>query len=434
MRKPGTRILTLATLLSTAALPGVLTGCGMARSSANPALPAWTHRASGVLSVVYSRRLVAPMRHRGEPYQRGQVEIDVAGRRLFVGSSDSGLYALRAADGSPLWRFETVGPVQSEPLFDAATNTLYFGSNDGALYKVDADTGRLLWRFSTNAEVSQKPILANNLIYFTNANDSVIAVEPESGKERWVQHHAPALGMEIAGCSGVTVWRDKVYAGFSDGSVAAFDALTGEERWQPVDLSADAESILGDIPEYLDLDTTPAPGIVDGTPVVFVGAYAAGIYALDAETGAQVWANSDVRGATNVLLWKQAAHKERGGDSMVPERQLVIVATGTSGLWALDARTGDEVWRQRLPRGGVTAPVVFSGALLVSTSKLGLFLVSPLDGGIIDGLDMTNGSASVPAVHGNRAFLLTNGGNLLALEVEPPLSSRKTTPWPSQLL
>jgi hypothetical protein len=98
----------------------------------------------------------------------------------------------------------------------------------------------------------------------------------------------------------------------------------------------------------------------------------------------------------------------------------LIAATGTTGLWALDPETGREVWRQNLPDGGVSAPVPILGALLISTTRLGVFLVSPLDGGIIDGLHLTDGSAMTPAAHGTRAFVVTNGGRLMSLAVAPP--------------
>src|SRR5690606_35507044 len=103
------------------------------------------------------------------------------------------------------------------------------------------------------------PTLAEGLLYAVNANDTVLALEPRTGKLVWSQHRTPALGMEVAGYSGALVWRAKVYVAFSDGTVTAFDAKTGVERWQPVDLSAEAEQHLGEVPTYLDVDTTPVP-------------------------------------------------------------------------------------------------------------------------------------------------------------------------------
>ncbi len=169
-------------------------GCSALRSGADPELPLWVHRASGSLQVSFKRNVVAESRRTGEPYEKGQIEIDPAGGRIFVGSSDQGLYALRADDGQKLWRFETLGFVQCGPLYDAGEDVLYFGSNDGALYKVNAKNGQLLWRFMTNAEVSRRPVLDSGTLFVTNANDTLLAIEPASGKLLWHQHRTPAAG------------------------------------------------------------------------------------------------------------------------------------------------------------------------------------------------------------------------------------------------
>ena len=280
----------------------------------------------------YSRELVAPSRRAGEPYERGQPEIDPAGKRVFVGSSDHGLYALRAENGSQIWRFETLGFVQCAPLYDPVEGVVYFGSNDGALYKVSAQDGALLWRFMSNAEVSRRPVLHGGLLYVVNANDTLMAIEPTSGKLRWSQHRSPAAGMEVAGYAGPAVFRGKVYTGFSDGNVMAYDAETGAERWQPVDLAAEAEQTLGEVPQQLDVDTTPVPNVLSTGPVVYVASYAGGVFALDAETGVQVWPNTAVSGVSDLTLWREPAHTRRDGGPPEPSAfDLWIASSGTSG-------------------------------------------------------------------------------------------------------
>jgi outer membrane protein assembly factor BamB len=411
MRRVGLVLLAVATAA----------GCGAMRSGAHPDQPPFVERPNGALSVVYRRSLLAQSRIAGEPYERGQAEIDPRGKRVFLGSSDRGLYALRAEDGSVIWRFETLGFVQSAPLYDPSENVVYFGSNDGALYKVRADDGELLWRFMTNAEVARRPVLEGGLLYVSNANDTVLALEPPTGKLRWHQHRTPAMGMEVAGHSGVSVWKGKVYSGFSDGTVAAFDALTGVEAFPPADLAAEVEAATGETPQYLDIDTTPVPDTIAKGPVVFVASYAGGAFALDAENGTQVWSNAAVLGVSELVSWSEPAHTSPQG-TLSPERRLLLAASGTTGLWALDPETGVEVWRRALPSGGVSAPVPIAGALLVSTTRLGVFLVSPVGGELIDGIHMADGSAMTPAAFGTRAFVLTNAGSLLALRVTPPLS------------
>jgi outer membrane protein assembly factor BamB len=192
-------------------------GCSALGASTNPEVPVWVHRPSWSLSLVYEESIRAQSRAETEPYERGRPELDVQGRRVFVGSSDRGLYALRAEDGTVLWRFETLGVVQCEPLYDPDEDVVYFGSNDGALYKVRAKDGALIYRFETNAEVARRPVIQGSIVYAVNANDTILALDRKTGQRRWSQHRTPALGMEVAGYAGPLVWRGLVYAGFSDG-------------------------------------------------------------------------------------------------------------------------------------------------------------------------------------------------------------------------
>ena len=396
-------------------------GCDAVRGNANPEMPLWLRRPDFSMQLNYSKPLVAPSRRAGEPYERGQPEIDTTGRRVFIGSSDRGLYALSAENGAQIWRFETLGFVQCAPLYDPIEDVVYFGSNDGALYKVSAKDGALRWRFMSNAEVSRRPVLSNGVLYAMNANDTLLAIEPATGKLRWYQHRAPAAGMEVAGYAGPLVYRGKVYTGFSDGNVMAYDAVSGVERWQPVDLAAEAEQTLGEVPQQLDVDTTPVPNTIASGPVVYVANYAGGVFALDAETGVQVWSNTAVAGVSELTLWREPAHARRDGGPREPERSILIASSGTSGLWGLDPETGRELWRRAVPSGGVSAPVAINGALLMTATKLGVFLVSPLGGELIDGIHVADGASMTPSAFGSRAFVLTNGGTFLSLTVAPPI-------------
>lgn len=398
-----------------------LSGCEKVGAGAHPTQPAWAHRPIHAISIDLRRELTAPDRKVGEEWERGRPEIDPEHMRVFVGSSDRGLYALRAEDGEILWRFETRGAVQSEPLYDPREDVVYFGSNDGALYKVKAETGELLWRFSTNAEVARRPVLANDLLYFVNANDTVLAVEPKTGELRWSRHRSPALGMEIAGYAGPLVTKSRVYVAFSDGNVMAYGAQNGSEEWTPVDLAAEAEQLTGNVPKYLDVDTTPVLDTISAGEVVYVASFAGGVFALDSRTGARVWANDRAQGVTELVLWEQPAHPPRDGKGpMIPARKLLLASSGNTGLWALNPEDGQEVWRRPLPEGGISAPVPIAGTLLVSTTRYGLFLFSPLDGGVIDGIDTTGGFAMTPAAYGERGFVLSNGGTWLGVSVLPP--------------
>ena len=396
----------------------------------NPDKPLWFHRPSGALQVLFQRQLTADGRTTGEPYERGRAEIDVLSGRVFIGSADHGLYALRAGDGSTIWRFETLNSVRSEPLYDAQLDVVYFGSDDGALYAVHASDGQLVWRYASGAEVMRKPVLGGETLFFANGADNLFAVDRRSGKTLWHVHRSPALGMEVSGYAGPALDQGVVFWAFSDGHVAAYDARDGSERWTPVDLSAEAEQAQGEAIRYLDVDTTPIPNDLGpqlGGRVVFVASYAGGVYALDAERGAPVWKNDRVVGVTQLAMWREAAHGPRPdghgvvpGEPGVPKRELLLASSGATGLWALDPVNGRSVWRLPIPEGGITAPVPISGALLVGTTRYGAWLLSPLDGRPIDGFDLGSGFSQTPAAFGTRGFMLTNGGTFIGLQVQPP--------------
>lgn len=408
-------------------------GCGTDALSAgdrlNPRVPLWYHRPSGAMSVFVHRTLTAPSRVEGEPWERGRPEIDAAHMRVFVGSSDHGLYALRAGDGSTIWRFETLGVVQSEPLYDAEMDAVYFGSNDGALYAVRASTGALLYRFDTGAEVSRKIVRVGETLYFVNASDHLFAIERRSGKQHWEVHRTPALGIEISGHSGASYdpVTKTVFIAYSDGHVGAYDARDGAEKWLPIDLSAEAEQSAGEAPRYLDVDTTPLVDDHAQGRVIYVASFVGGLHALDAASGSRVWANDSVVGATDLVLWREPAHMpdphgpDRGGPE-VPERKLLIASSATFGLTAVDPANGSIVWRNRVPEGGITAPVAMTGAILVGTSRYGIFLMSPRNGKVIDGFDLGTGFSQTPAAYQNRAYVTTNAGTFLGILVTPPVA------------
>ncbi len=397
-----------------------LFGCESLRTSAMPEAPLWLHHPGGALSVSLRRPLTGASRKAGEDYEKGQPEIDPAHRRVFVGSSDKGMYALRAEDGSTIWRFETESAVYCEPLYDRAEDVLFFGSNDGGLYKVRASDGKLLWRMGSGAEVSRKPILKDGTVYFTNSNETICSIDAATGKLRWMQQRDPAYGMMISGHAGVAIGRDKVYTAYSDGMVMAYDLDDGSEQWDGADLAAEAEqSAGGEALKYLDTDTTPVLDRISAGDVVFVGSYAGGVFALDAEIGSRVWVNEKATGVTSLLLWQEPAHKDQEGRD-IPERKILLASSGLTGLWAIDPNDGRTLWHRDLPEGGMTTPVPFQGTLLVGTTRYGLFLFSPLDGSVIDGIDTAGGIAMTPAAFGNRAFVLSNSGVLLRLHIDAP--------------
>ena len=407
-----------------------LTACDQFGAVAKPEVPLWANHPGTALSVDARRELSTKQFDAGEPYERGVPALDTAHRRVFVGSSDRGLYALSAATLATLWRFQTGGAVQGQPLYVQQEDAVYVGSNDGAVYKLRASDGAMIWRFATNAEVVRQPVLAGKTLFAMNANDTLVAIDKDSGKLRWFRQRTPAFGMEIAGYAGPAVHDRMVFAAFSDGAVMAYRVDDGSEAWTTIaDLTAEAEqTAAGNELRYLDVDTTPVIAHLGGETMLFVASYEGGIFALDPKSGGQLWRNEKASGVTDLTLWTGAtrAASSATGDSagLAPtspaQTSVLVASSGLTGLWGLKPTDGAPLWRRELPAGGATAAVPWAGALLFGTSRYGLFLVHPLDGSVLDGLAAGGSFAAAPAAQGRRAFALTNDGVVMALGIEPP--------------
>jgi outer membrane protein assembly factor BamB len=243
----------------------------------------------------------------------------------------------------------------------------------------------------------------------------------------------------------------------------AYDVGDGTQRWAPVDLTAEVEQIRsGEELRYLDVDTTPVITKAAGTTVVLVASYEGGVYALDSETGIRVWSNDGATGITDLVLWEwpgqpRIATLPDGPDAAAeqqvttmtpgatrarlrakgdkPVHRVLVGSSALSGLWGIDPEDGRELWRRDVPAGGVTAAEPVLGAVLVGTTRYGVFLLSPLDGGVIDGIHGGGAFAATPAAHGTRAFAFTNEGVLLGLHVQAPATAatQPASPdtWPS---
>jgi outer membrane protein assembly factor BamB len=413
------------------ALAAAATGCDALSGQALPENPVWIHRPGGVLGIAYRRLVTDQNKIEDLPYERGRPAIDERHLRVFVGSQDGGLYAIDARSGDTIWRFSTLGPVQSEPLYDPEEDVVYFGSTDGAIYKVRAQNGDLVYRFFTNAEVARRPVIDGDAVFLTNANDTLISLDRKTGKMRWYQHRTPAFGIEIGGYAGVAVARGKAFTAFSDGVVMAYATSDGAEQWPTVDLAVEAQTPDGRAPQYLDADATPIVGKAGEQDAVFVAHYEGGAYALEPDTGRTIWRNDGVAGITNMLLWEQPAHagRKRADGSTGPDapaRRVLVASSGRTGLWGLDPDDrGKVLWRKKLPEGGISAPVAISGAILVTTTRYGIFLFEPTQGLMIDGIEPGNEIAMTPAAHGQHAFVMTNGGYFLSIVVARPPGAEK---------
>jgi quinoprotein glucose dehydrogenase len=257
-------------------------------------------------------------------------------------------------------------------------------------------TGELGEGFASAGQLTFEatPVLAFGRLYLETATNVVIALDPESGRERWRfdPHIDRARRYAEASARGVSAWaagdaasgvcRRRIFTGTLDARLLALDADTGQPCGDfgtggQVDLTRGLR--IRDPGAYL---TTSPPAIFG--KVVIVGSAIGDnraaevergvIRAYDAESGAQLWSFDPLPDSAShpaAADWNLAQAQSTGAGnawgvmSVDHDHGLVLVPTGSASpdyyggqrlgtnrfadsLLALDARSGRLVWQQQL--------------------------------------------------------------------------------------
>ena len=383
------------------------------------------------MHVFVHRELTAASRTVGEDYERGRPEIDAEHGRVFVGSADHGLYALRAGE-----RHVRSGASRRSASSSASRSTTASSTSSTSARTTARSTrstprrARSCGASTTGAEVAKKPVLAGEILLVANASDQLFALDRRSGKQLWrcTARRRSAWRSRATRAPRTTRSSGSSSMAFSDGHVIAYDVSDGAEQWTPVDLSAEAEqSAGGDAPRYLDVDTTPVLDDGANGRVVYVAELRRRrLRARRPDRRARLGEREgDRRDRSRALGRARArADPERAGlaaDRSSRRRRSSSRRARSAASGASTRRRDDSSGGSRSPKGASPRRCRSSGAILVGTTRYGLFLISPRNGRVIDGIDLGTGFAQTPAAFGGRAYAMTNQGTFLGVQVERPI-------------
>jgi outer membrane protein assembly factor BamB len=248
--------------------------------------PKWNRGAAGFVVAMDARTGKELWRFRSGVVESSPLLVK---GRLYFGSWDGHLYAVRARDGKLLWSYRADDEVNSAPAY--AGGSVFFGTDGGRVHAIDARTGRVRWvasafsRFGRREYFYATPTVAYGRVFIGNTDGTVYAFGAGSGRMLWAQ---PA-GTYVY--TAAAVWRRKVYVGTYDGRVLALDAATGDIRWSMESPAAvhGAPTVLDGLVYFASCGTCGSNGQRYAKPGPFR------TFALDARTGKRVWSFPDGR-------------------------------------------------------------------------------------------------------------------------------------------
>jgi len=154
----------------------------------------------------------------GAPVRDGDV--------VYFGAYDGYIYALDAADGAPIWAFETGDAIVNSLVVNE--ETLFAGSTDGRLYAIDAASGDEQDRFDTGSSIWASPLIVDDVIYVAAMDGELHALNKDTLD--------PVEGFFFKADAGLVMDPtpaddDTLLVGGMDSKLYALDPQTGDERW-----------------------------------------------------------------------------------------------------------------------------------------------------------------------------------------------------------
>ena len=259
--------------------------------------------------------------------------------------------ALDVATGEERWRISLGPDVAAGAAADGRVFSI--ACPTGQVGAADIVTGATLWTTPVDCREGTPGLLATTDIVVARTASALVGLAAETGAEQWrVDVPAPVLSFAFAADGELVV------AGAGDSGLIAVDPATGAERWR------------------VHLHGTPTTAVMpDGHVVAIVGEPGSGhesLVSFAAETGAEVWRQpAEGRGfpvafGDLVVFGTVLPGSPQGptGPSGGP---------GSGGVVALDAASGDVVWRRERDVGLPFGPLLTttSGDTIVASWSSG---------------------------------------------------------------
>jgi outer membrane protein assembly factor BamB len=312
------------------------------------------------------------------------------GSRVYTADYGGRLAAFDAVRGKRIWRTDSELPLAGGPA--VGEGVVAAGASDGNVIALRAEDGEEIWRVNVGSEILAPPAIAGQRAFVRTVDGKLIALDLADGRQAWfAQQTMPRL--TVRGTGSPVVDGSGVVCGFDNGRVAAYDVNDGSELWDVLVVPPAGRT---EVDRLSDINSTVR---VIGEQVYAVG-YQGRLVAMARESGQILW---------SVEL---SSYSGLGADMTS-----LYVASDTGEVIAVERSSGREIWRQdQLRNRDLTGPTPYGSFVTVGDLE-----------GYVHFFDAASGQLrarvradsyrinSAPLVVGDRLFVTTDGGEVVAL-------------------
>lgn len=228
------------------------------------------------------------------------------------------------------------------------------GDQDGRLYCIDIVAGKVVWKRTLSSLMMADPVVVDGDIIVATGDNRIYRFSAK-GEKRWSYAGIPGgLGMYMA--PAPLADGDSIVALFNNGDVADIKAATGDLLWRQQLMLEDNAAVLSEL-------KVPLAAAVDvpafaGTGAYLVSLYQGNIYFLSKQDGSRL----------------QDRHISLKSAPVVSAK-VIYAADSHGSLRALDAASGDTLWKTTLSTGELVGPALWHQALWVADDQGSVYRV-----------------------------------------------------------
>ncbi len=311
--------------------------------------------------------------------------------RIYAASNEGEIVSLQLSSGKRIWRQELDQSVSGG--VGVRDNRLFVGTSEGQVLALDTADGSVIWRQTLRGEVLSAPQSDGRVVVVQTYDGRAQGLDAQSGDLLWsYDSNVPVL--TIRGTSTPILRDGTAYVGFANGRVVAFDVEKGSVEWELRVAIAQGRS---EIERMVDIDG--AMEIIANE--FYASSYQGYLVAADLRTGRK--------------LWQQEASSVNG----VSQGFSNVYVADQDGTVSAYYRNGQGLrWAQSdLSYRAPTKPVPVASYLAFTDFEGMLHVLSQVDGRFVGREKLGDPSRADIISQGNRFFVFTDKGKLIAYEI-----------------
>jgi len=284
------------------------------------------------------------------------------GERIVAGSQDRRV-RIYDINGNEINRIALADACESGGL-QLANGTVVVGDVGGHLYGLDVEQGTIVWRQDLPSVLMSEPVALDDGFVIQTADNRIYRFGPDGTKLWSFTGAAGGLSMRL---SPAPLVRDgQIFAAFSNGDVASIKSDSGSLLWKRQLILNSAAAVLSELRVPVATPVLiPASDSHAREDMLLVPVFQGDLVFLSKLDGSRLIDRTLSLKSSPLLIGSR-----------------LFTADASGALSALDAATGETLWKQQLSKGELTGPVLWQDALWAADDQ-GMVYRLNLDGKVL---------------------------------------------------